>query len=181
MSGGPPPNGSGTIRLERKKAAWSHRLVKYSVLIDGETTGPIANGEIRQFPVTPGKHTIRLVNAKYWMSPEKTVVLGEDQLVQFFCGPNGPAIAAIVQVFRVHNFIVLDGPIWPAQCLLQLAIGLAGPAAITAHHPFSFTRGYRLAATSDAQRAGAPELGWSYGLADVVARYLDSVFLGAWQ
>lgn len=47
------------LRIKRD-SGYADRLRAYSVILDGIQAGKIGNGEIKEFPIPPGQHELRL-------------------------------------------------------------------------------------------------------------------------
>src|SRR5271170_1947937 len=43
-----------------RDTGYADRIRKYKVVVDGIVVGRIANGETQEFPVTPGRHQLRM-------------------------------------------------------------------------------------------------------------------------
>ncbi|OFX24615.1 MAG: hypothetical protein A2041_01145 [Bacteroidetes bacterium GWA2_31_9b] len=65
------------IILSRKKE-WANRARKFNVFIDGEKKDTIANGEIKEIELDPGKHKIML-KVDWCSSPELELDLKEEK------------------------------------------------------------------------------------------------------
>lgn len=65
------------IILSRKKE-WVNRARKFNVFIDGEKKDSIANGEIKEIELNPGKHKIML-KVDWCSSPELELNLKEEK------------------------------------------------------------------------------------------------------
>jgi hypothetical protein len=79
----------GTLRLER---VWSGLGIGgqgevWQIEVDGQRVGMLADGEVAEVPVVPGRHTVRLRSGRY-CSPERTFEFAEGETVDFTC--HGP-------------------------------------------------------------------------------------------
>ena len=50
----------GRLIIERERLAWMDTLRSYRVLVDGEMVGRLRNGETREYPLRPGRHTVQV-------------------------------------------------------------------------------------------------------------------------
>jgi hypothetical protein len=62
----------------KRKKEWNNRARKYKLFIDGEKVDPIGNGEIKEFELEPGKHTV-IAKMDWMSSPEFKVMLTGDK------------------------------------------------------------------------------------------------------
>lgn len=65
------------IRMQRKKE-YNNRLRNYQIFIDNTKAGAIANGEIEDFTVSAGQHTIK-ATIDWCSSKEVIVTVGENE------------------------------------------------------------------------------------------------------
>lgn len=73
-----------TIRLNRT-SAYVNRLRNYSVVIDGQKVGTIADGESKAFDVSPGRHSI-VTTIDWCSSPTITFDISDDEVKNFQAG-----------------------------------------------------------------------------------------------
>ena len=79
----------GTLRLER---VWSGMGIggqreDWQIEVDGKQVGTLANREVVEVAVVPGRHTVRLRSGRY-CSPERTFEVAENETTDFTC--HGP-------------------------------------------------------------------------------------------
>jgi hypothetical protein len=79
----------GTLRLER---VWSGMGIggqgeDWQIEVDGKRVGTLANREVVELPVVPGRHTVRLRSGRY-CSPERTFEVAESETADYTC--HGP-------------------------------------------------------------------------------------------
>jgi hypothetical protein len=80
------------VRVVRTSARWRDRARNYRVVIDGAKVGSVADSDVAEFDVEPGRHTIRL-RIDWTGSRELPFSIGEAGTVAFSCRPaRGPAI-----------------------------------------------------------------------------------------
>ena len=77
------------VRIAREDMMWMDGKRKYSVEIDGKVVGAVHDGEIQDFSVAPGYHTLRL-RIDWTGSVESTFLAGESGLICFRCKPRFP-------------------------------------------------------------------------------------------
>jgi hypothetical protein len=76
---------SALIRLEREEALNSS-LSKFKIVVDGKQVGTIANGDVVEIHVDPGRHTLRL-RISWTGSPSVPFSLDQGETVHFVCRP----------------------------------------------------------------------------------------------
>ena len=79
----------GTLRLER---VWSGMGIggqreNWQIEVDGKQVGNLANREVVEVAVVPGRHTVRLRSGRY-CSPQRTFEVAESDTADFTC--HGP-------------------------------------------------------------------------------------------
>jgi hypothetical protein len=62
----------------KRKKEWNNRARKFKLYIDGEKVDNIGNGEIKEFELKPGKHTV-IAKIDWMSSPEFKVDLSDDK------------------------------------------------------------------------------------------------------
>jgi hypothetical protein len=102
------------IRLRRAEATWRDYDLKYRVLIDGKKAGSIGWGKTKAFPVSPGRHTLKL-KVGMRSSPEKVVDLEGGDIAEFICSPGWSGLEGgsrfIDRFYQPHSdHIALEGP-----------------------------------------------------------------------
>lgn len=67
----------GTLRIERPKE-YINKFRNYIIILDGKKVGKIAEGEVKEFDVSPGRHSLKF--AIDWTSSkeEEFTILEED-------------------------------------------------------------------------------------------------------
>jgi hypothetical protein len=102
--------GWSVIRLRRDEGYYADSLRSYQVRIDGVPVGKIAQGETKDFPVSPGEHRLRLTLDRFWTSREAALQLREGERADFTC--HAPWVIATLLSFVVpHRHIHLNGPV----------------------------------------------------------------------
>jgi hypothetical protein len=103
-----PMPADATVRIKRKEAAWRDKRRAYKVLIDGAEIGRIRDGETRDFPVSPGQHTVR-VKIDWTGSEELTFFARQREVGVFSTHPfTGLAILALLRsIFQHDRYVVL--------------------------------------------------------------------------
>jgi hypothetical protein len=108
VPGGDVP-GWSIIRVHRQEMPWRDRYGKWRVLVDGRRVGVIANGETREFRVSPGVHRVRLATRdKIFASPQRNVSLSQGAVAEFTCRPWGPPILSVFAFLWPRRYIGLD-------------------------------------------------------------------------
>jgi hypothetical protein len=97
---------TSAIRLRRRPGAWRDVLRGYRVLIDGENVGLIRLGQVREFSVTPGMHSIRL-KIDWCSSPELSVNIRAGDTIGFVCAPGGSPLRLWDLVVNTGKYIHL--------------------------------------------------------------------------
>jgi|SRR6056297_2531647 len=64
--------------IVKRKKEWNNRARKYKLFIDGEKVDYIGNGEIKEFELEPGKHSV-IAKMDWMSSPEFDVELTGDK------------------------------------------------------------------------------------------------------
>jgi hypothetical protein len=91
----------GTLRLERVRSGMGigGQLEDWQIEVDGTQIGTLANREVVEVAVVPGRHTVRLRSGRY-CSPERTFEVAENETADFTChGPQywPPLLASLVK------------------------------------------------------------------------------------
>ena len=73
-----------TIIIKRT-SEFVNRLRNYRIFLDGEKIGTIANGETKEFEITPGLHTI-IAKIDWCTSPEISVTLSDSEKKELTVG-----------------------------------------------------------------------------------------------
>jgi hypothetical protein len=88
-----------------RSAEFSNRIRSFRLYLDGTKIGDIANGEIKDFEITPGRH--RLIAKIDWTtSNEIEFEVAEQDVVFNVCGTN-PALALYYITFGWRNYLKL--------------------------------------------------------------------------
>ena len=66
-----------TIKIQRTKEH-NNRLRDFIILIDGQEIGKLANGEIKDFEIVPGHHTIK-AKIDWCSSPELSIITDDNE------------------------------------------------------------------------------------------------------
>jgi hypothetical protein len=67
-----------TIQITRPKE-WQNRIRKYHIYVDNEKVGEVANGETKDFLITPGQHTV-VAKIDWCSSPEFSHNYSSDEI-----------------------------------------------------------------------------------------------------
>ena len=98
---------SATLRVIREPSPVRDRLRSYRVLIDGEAVGRVRNGETADYPVSAGRHEVRLT-VGIGRSPSTVVDVPSGGTVLVRCRA-GSAIAGPLDIFRLDHWIQIVG------------------------------------------------------------------------
>ena len=99
------------LRLTRE-SVFANSLAKFSVAIDGKKVGTIADGDIVEFTLDPGSHSLR-VRMNWTGSPSLTFSVDEGETLNYTCRPAGtnPMLALFYLVRSVidrDSWIILE-------------------------------------------------------------------------
>ncbi len=95
------------IRITRLGGFYRDSLRAYQVEIDGQRVGKLRPGQVKDFPVLPGEHGIRLM-VDWCSSPVRIVRLSPGQWTHFVCRPNGWFFEVWRIFFSAGDYIRLD-------------------------------------------------------------------------
>jgi hypothetical protein len=101
------------IRIARARGHYRDSIRAYRVEIDGQAVGTLRPGDVKDFPVTPGEHGVRLT-VDWCSSPTRVVRLGDGQWTQFCCRPNGWFFEVWRILIDTINYISLEQAQTPA-------------------------------------------------------------------
>lgn len=73
------------IIILNRTSEYVNRLSDYGVYIDGKKVGTIANGEIKEFNVSPGQHSI-ITKIDWCSSPSLTFDISDNEVKNFKVG-----------------------------------------------------------------------------------------------
>jgi hypothetical protein len=91
-----------TVQIRRQTNPYSDQGRRYRVLLDEREIGSLKWGEVGEFPVDPGTHTLRL-KIDWTGSPAMAFELDEGQVAQFVCRPQRSMVAAVYSLIRSIN------------------------------------------------------------------------------
>jgi hypothetical protein len=96
------------VRIKRQKAAWRDRGRAYQVIVDGDDVGRIGDDETKDFPVSPGTHTLKL-KIDWTGSKEISFSVRHGEVRVFSSHPfSGPAIIALLRsIFQHDQWVIL--------------------------------------------------------------------------
>jgi hypothetical protein len=96
----------GHLDIERDKTLVD-RTVSYTIFLDGEKCGEVANGARARFEVEAGGHTLRLTTQPWaqWRSPDMGFELTSGQVVRYRCRPSP-------NFWLVAYYLILDPRNW---------------------------------------------------------------------
>lgn len=107
---------SAEIEVVRESRALRDTPFGYVVWIDNTAAGRISNGETRQYPVSPGHHTVRvgiaarlLGSGKVFTSPTRLVQAPGGQTITLTCRP--AEVYEVWDLFRPHRRLHLAQPV----------------------------------------------------------------------
>jgi hypothetical protein len=72
------------LKLTREGVGMELRRGTFDVMIDGQRVGPIELHDSLEWPVEPGRHTLRIRKGRY-SSPEVTFDVADRQVANFRC------------------------------------------------------------------------------------------------
>jgi hypothetical protein len=97
----------GTVTIEREVTGMRDRLRDYRVMIDGQESGRVAEGEAWSGKVEPGSHQVFL-KLDWCRSPIMEFEVTEGQIVTFRCRPGGGPFSGLPDsLFRRNRYIAL--------------------------------------------------------------------------
>jgi hypothetical protein len=101
------------IQVVRKTTMLRDRPFEYLVWIDRVAAGRIRTGETQQYPVAPGRHSVRvgiagrlLGSGKLWTSRIRQIDAHEGETVTLTCGPT--AVYEVWDLVRPHRRVQLS-------------------------------------------------------------------------
>jgi hypothetical protein len=104
------------IQIVRKTTMLRDRPFEYVVWIDRVAVGRIRTGETQQYPVAPGRHSVRvgiagrlLGSGKLWTSRIRQIGAYEGEMVTLTCRPT--AVHEVWDLVRPHCRVQLSEPI----------------------------------------------------------------------
>ena len=87
------------------------RYRKWDVVIDGDVTSSVANGQICEVLVACGIHTLS-VGHRWWASPTRSFTVMDAKTVEFVCRPRPHPMIwipyGVASLYRHDIFIVLE-------------------------------------------------------------------------
>ena len=87
------------IIVRRLSSGWRDRLRRYKVLVDDRVVGRLRRGEVGRYEVSPGPHVLAV--AIDWKRSRSFDVSGDGNgEIAFRCGPQGPPLLALVDLFK---------------------------------------------------------------------------------
>lgn len=101
------------VEVVRNSVPWRDRRISYRIFVDGEWVDRIYNGQMRRLEVSPGIHRLRLtlgtrLGSRTFTSPTVEFGVEEGNCAKFTCGPGGPSVAVLIDLFRPHHYIKLS-------------------------------------------------------------------------
>jgi hypothetical protein len=103
------------IQVVRKTTMLRDRPFQYVVWIDQAAVGRIRTGETQQYPVAPGRHSVRvgiagrlLGNGKLWTSKIRQIGADQGETVTLTCRPT--AVHEVWDLVRPHRRVQLSEP-----------------------------------------------------------------------
>lgn len=130
-----------TIIISRSNE-YLNRMREYDVYLDGEKVGSIANGETKEFDVSPGTHTI-LTKIDWYSSPGLSLEIMDEETKSLQVGgfKNGRWMMPAALILIVHSYIL--NLLYDFDYLIYLAI----PIFLLLVYYLSLGRGRYLALT----------------------------------
>jgi hypothetical protein len=109
---------SAVLRVHRRDNPWRDWMIGYAVEADGKLVGEVMRGQSQDFVLVPGDHAIRIRTvgsltdnpSRFYASRIRRFTIEDGDLVEVICGPNGPAILAVLSFFQFHRYINLERP-----------------------------------------------------------------------
>jgi hypothetical protein len=74
-----------TLTLSRKRGGLVSRKRQWQVLHDGDVVASIAPHQTVELPVEPGHHTLRVVQSRRHLSPERSFDIADDHVAEYWC------------------------------------------------------------------------------------------------
>lgn len=104
-----PLHPKGTLRIQRKKTVWAHRLSKYAIFVDGIHIGDIKNGETWSYLCPEGPHKLRLTCSAFFSSHEiEFTISTTGGPAEFECQPNPESVFFwFIFIFKKNDWISL--------------------------------------------------------------------------
>ena len=100
-----------TLRIRRAKE-FADYLRAYAILLDGDKLGEIKNGETREFPISPGRHQLRVKIDWCGSMTIPFVAATGNEILDFSVRSNlkgsGGLAALYYVIFRPNKYIVLE-------------------------------------------------------------------------
>jgi len=104
------------IRIVRETTVLRDRPFEYVVWIDRVAVGRVRTGETQQYPVDPGRHSVRvgiagrlLGSGKLWTSRLRQIEAHEGETATLACRPT--AVHEVWDLVRPHRRVQLSGRI----------------------------------------------------------------------
>lgn len=101
------------IQIVRETTILRDRPFEYVVWIDRVAVGRIRTGETQQYPVAPGRHSVRigiagrlLGSGRLWTSRTRNISAQENQTVTLTCRPT--AVHEVWDLVRPHRRVQLS-------------------------------------------------------------------------
>jgi hypothetical protein len=95
------------LTIERASGGARDRMRAYTILIDGSAAGTLKAGQSVTLAVLPGRHTVQM-KIDWCTSRVLIVSVGPHAHTTLTCAPGGPAIMAILNLFRPGRYIKLE-------------------------------------------------------------------------
>ncbi len=101
---------AGRLRVSRLSATLD-RLRKWNIVLDGQVTGSVSNGQTSDLLVECGTHAVS-VGHRWWASPVRTFTVTDTKTVEFVCRPRPHPLIwipyGVASLYRHDVFIVLE-------------------------------------------------------------------------
>jgi len=95
-----------SVILLQRSGAWTYRIRKFKVLIDGKVTGTIASGVCERYIVTPGKHRVQIRIDRYSSGLlELDLATGEETHLE--CGTKEGMTASFSALVSPSGYLLL--------------------------------------------------------------------------
>ena len=101
---------AGRLRVSRLPGLLD-RFRKWDIVLDGEVTSSVSNGQTADLLVECGSHSVR-VGHRWWSSPTRTFTVSDTKTVHFVCRPRPHPMIwipyGVASLYRHDLFIVLE-------------------------------------------------------------------------
>jgi len=133
---------AGRLRVTRLSAMLD-RFRKWDIVLDGQVTGSVSNGQTSDLLIECGIHTVR-IGHRWWASPARTFTVTHTDTVHFVCRPRPHPMIwipyGVASLYRHDLFIVLE-PV-PLQAKRSMTRPAYGPGNHSPDHHLTNAPGF---------------------------------------